>query len=109
MIRMPIWIALAIGLFAVVGIYGAANDAVPQEFTSALSAAALYDEDLVISLYAEAVPAVVEITALERYREQYRARSRSRRYRTYRVPTSQGSGFLIDNQGHNLLGVSVGD
>ncbi|MFQ6026626.1 MAG: S1C family serine protease [Dehalococcoidia bacterium] len=99
MIRVPIWIVLAVGIFAVAGIYSAANNSMLVRFTDTAVAAALYDEDLVVSLYEEAIPAVVEIASIERYQ--------SRRYRSYRTQTSQGSGFLADDQGHILTNYHV--
>ena len=95
MVKVPIWMILLVGILMVGGVYGVANGLVPMRLADTVTAAALYDEDQVISIYQNAIPAVVEITNIQQQRL-------SRRSRFYSLETSQGSGFLVDRAGHIL-------
>lgn len=86
-------------LMMLLGVSGAAGAVVSGVFHNTASAAAvLYDEEAVVALYERANSAVVEINV---------AQPTSSRFWSAVPQQSQGSGFLVDMEGHILTNYHV--
>jgi S1-C subfamily serine protease len=98
-ISIPIWVITLSVLLVVLGVIGATNGVAPGARSQVVSAMpALYDEQVVISIFESTDPAVVEIAVV------LASSSRSRLF----IPQGgQGSGFLVDTEGHILTNYHV--
>ncbi|MBI4200580.1 MAG: trypsin-like peptidase domain-containing protein [Chloroflexi bacterium] len=85
-------------LVMLLGASGAAGAVISGVLFNTASAVVLYDEEAVVSLYERASPAAVEISVVQP------ASSRSRSAAPQR---GQGSGFLVDREGHILTNYHV--
>ena len=98
-VSLPVWLVALSVLLVVLGILGTTSGVASDVRSQLVSASpALFDEQVVISIFEAADPAVVEIeVTLPRF-------SRFR----FSIPQGgQGSGFLIDTEGHILTNYHV--
>ncbi|MBI2872219.1 MAG: trypsin-like peptidase domain-containing protein [Chloroflexi bacterium] len=92
-------LAVLVLMMALVGISGAAGAAASRIFFDTASAApVLYNEQTVVDLYEKTSPAVVEISVVV---------PTSSRFRFAPPQRGQGSGFLMDAEGHILTNYHV--
>ncbi|MBM3926188.1 MAG: PDZ domain-containing protein [SAR202 cluster bacterium] len=85
--------AMVLGVFAVGAVLS------PRLMTSTHASPVLYDEEQVVSLYQRSNPAVVEVRTV--------SQSAGGFFRPAAPATGQGSGFLVDDQGHILTNYHV--
>ena len=97
-VSLPVWLVTLSAMLVLLGILSAANGVVSGIFSDVASASALYDEQAVVDLFEEANPAVVEIEVTQSSLSRFR----------FAVPQGgQGSGFLVDTDGHILTNYHV--
>ena len=98
-ISLPTWIVTLGTILMLFGIVGTVGSIAFGKYLGVASASpALYDEQAVVALYERANPAVVEIEVTQFSQSQFR----------FSIPQSgQGSGFLIDAEGHILTNYHV--
>ncbi|MBI2917704.1 MAG: trypsin-like peptidase domain-containing protein [Chloroflexi bacterium] len=97
--KLSRWLATLAAVVMLLGL-GAAGGALAAEtlFGAASASPVLFDEAAVVSLYETASPAVVEVQVTE---------PPARVFRSLVPQSSQGSGFLVDAEGHILTNYHV--
>ncbi|MFH1560343.1 MAG: trypsin-like peptidase domain-containing protein [Chloroflexota bacterium] len=97
-VSLPIWL-LALSALVLLGILGATGVVASGAFSKVASASpTLYDEQVVVALFERADPAVVEIEVTQSNTNHF----------GFVIPQSgQGSGFLMDTEGHILTNYHV--
>lgn len=98
-VTLPSWLVILAGLAILLGITATVGVVMSGSFSGTASAAApLYDEKAMIELYETARPAVVEVTTIQPNMTRFR----------FSLPQrGQGSGFLVDTEGHILTNYHV--
>lgn len=97
-VSLPIWL-VTLSALVLLGVFGAAGIVASGAFSKVASASpALYDEQAVVALFDRANPAVVEIEVTQSSPSRFR----------FAIPQGgQGSGFLVDTEGHILTNYHV--
>ncbi|MDA0988476.1 MAG: trypsin-like peptidase domain-containing protein [Chloroflexi bacterium] len=98
-VSMPVWLVTLSAVLVVLGIIGVGSGIASGVGSQVVSASpVLYDEQVVLDLFERVNPAVVEIEVVQ-------SRTSGSRFS---VPVSgQGSGFLVDTEGHILTNYHV--
>ena len=98
-VSLPVWLVTLGALLVFLGILSAASGVASGIFPNVASASpALYDEQAVVAIFEDADPAVVEIEVTQSSLSRFR----------FAIPQSgQGSGFLVDTEGHILTNYHV--
>ena len=97
-VSLPIRLVTLVSLLVLLSILGSAWVVISGLSSNSASAAVLYDEEAVVRLYETASPAVMEINVTQQTTGFFR----------FSLPVdSQGSGFLVDSEGHILTNYHV--
>ncbi len=98
-VQLPSRLTVLVILVMLLSISGATGAVVSSVFFNSASAApTLYDEQAVVALYERVSPAVVEITVTQQAPSRFGSAPLQR---------GQGSGFLVDTEGHILTNYHV--
>ena len=98
-VSLPVWLVILSALLGLLSIFGVASGVASDVRSQVVSASpVLYDEQVVVALFEGADPAVVEIEVTQASPSRFR----------FSIPQSgQGSGFLVDTEGHILTNYHV--
>ncbi len=98
-VSLPVWLIALGALLALLSIAGVASGVVPGFGSGVVSASpALYDEQAVVSIFDRSDPAVVTVNT---------TRESASRFGFIIPQDGQGSGFLVDAEGHILTNYHV--
>ena len=98
-VSLPVWLIALGALLALLSIAGVASGVAPGFGPGVVSASpALYDEQVVVSIFDRSDPAVVTV---------YTTRESASRFGFIIPQDGQGSGFLVDAEGHILTNYHV--
>ena len=98
-VSLPVWLVTLSALVVLLGILSAASGVASSINSNVASASpVLYEEQAMVAIFEEANPAVVEIEVTQ---------SSLSRFRIAVPQSGQGSGFLVDTEGHILTNYHV--